>query len=228
MRLCMAPLTGAGALDERVLCSVSLNVRPIGSPSVENRRIAHIEADARGVRDEVWAEEQGGSTVRPISEPIVRTLHVGRSLVAERLISLEPAFPRWAWLDGEAIERSAETEASLMRVYEEVWSALKARDASRILPRFVLRTRELATAFNRSTREMERLLDLESASQDPSLELWPLDPEAELEIFGDGKLARMTRWDGEPLVVFVKRDRDLSQYYDIVCCRLAGKWIIIR
>jgi hypothetical protein len=207
----MDPLPGAGVIDERAHGAVSLNVRPSGSTPAHNQRITSIEADAHG------ALEAERVTPTP-----------ARGFVAERLVHLTTPFPRWTWLDGQAIQPSGDTRASLFQVYDELWAALHARAAPRILPRFAARTQELATAFGRTVQEMDRNLDLNAASHDPTLELYPLDDEAELEVFGDGRLARLTRWDDLPMIVFVRKDRSLSQSYDVICCMIDGGWLPIR
>jgi hypothetical protein len=158
----------------------------------------------------------------------VRTPEQPTETWGEREVVLPLPFSRWAWLDAEPVEASARVKADLFRVYQAIWAGLQARKAGAVVPMFAERTRELACAFHRTEAEMLDVLGLHKAVADPELSLYPLDDEPELEVFGGGRLARVTRWDGTPLIAFAVGGGDVTAYYDLACRRALQGWVITR
>ena len=71
--------------------------------------------------------------------------------------------------------------------------------------------------------------DLQEAQKDPQKKLGDFIPKYEyLQVFGDGKLARLTIWDGTEAIYFNHKDKDLSDNYDFVFMKKDGKWQVIR
>ncbi|TFY99029.1 hypothetical protein [Ramlibacter humi] len=149
---------------------------------------------------------------------------------ARAQVELPESLPAWAWMRSDVIAADRRTRAELVREYQRLWDAASRREVRQVLPAFAERNRELAAAFHTEEAEMaRRAAMLEKLSQDRSLALFPLEPEdAELVVFAGGRLAKLTRWDGQPMLAFNYKDGSGSETFDVVFRRSGGRWVIAR
>lgn len=173
-------------------------------------------ASTRPLTEVRWPEDA------PVQDPRLRR--------AAQVVHLAPGLPAWQWLRSESIAADARTRAELTQVYRRFWEAVQRKSVEPLLPEFAERNRELAAAFYRPEAEMaRRSAQLAELSRDPKLELFPLEPEdAELVVFGGGRLAKLTRWDGNPMIGFNYRDGSGSESFDLVFRKSGKTWVLTR
>lgn len=225
-------------------CSVALMVHKSGS----SPKIAQSIADLRfsGALREPSAGFTGSSPAGRLAdktgfpsapetgEVLIGEIQVSRTedgaVHLSRSITIHPSLPRWAWLQSESIQGNDETRQKLIAEYQRIWDAVQQKKVPLILPLFAERNKELAAALYRNERDMaQRIKRLEEASVDSSLSLYALEPEdAELVVLGDGRLVKLSRWDGLPMIIFNHVDDSGSEAFDIIFRKAGSRWIITR
>jgi hypothetical protein len=231
----LSPPSGEQRFDDRANCRVTFTVRTANAPQSSGIVLTEIsfpsplatasehppsilDADPRYL----WPDP------RAVTPLVVQTGDSRASYILLRQVALASPFPRWAWLDADPLEESEQTFKELFARYENFWHDLRAKRLADVRAALSFRSNEFAAAYYRLAFEILDDLGIDRSATDPGLELYPLDTEPKLEIFGNKRLARITRWDGEPLLVFVQREKQLSTYYDLVFCKRNGQWQIIR
>jgi hypothetical protein len=153
----------------------------------------------------------------------------GGSVVLSRVVELSLPLPEWAWVTAEPVEANDETRAVLLPLYEEAWNLLSAGDWAGLVERSSTKVGELAAAFYEELDVMEQELAYEQLVNNHDVELHAWEPEdLEVEVFAGGRLARLARWDGEAPLIFVYTDKSAAHYLDVVYCKTAFGWLIIR
>jgi hypothetical protein len=134
----------------------------------------------------------------------------------------------WAWQDSEAIDDSPRTRDALRAVFTGWIMQLRARDTSWLPPSLAERNRELSKALFEPIAALEAHGLLEAAA-DPELTLFDPDlAESELRVFGQGRLARLVRWDETPIIVYVEPDGQSARYFPFTFRRGRSGWIVCR
>ena len=153
----------------------------------------------------------------------------GTGVKMTREVDLPLPFPKWAWFDGDQIPDNEETKQELIKQYQKIWDALNNQNIQSLAPEFQQRIKEYAQAYYVPEKKMNFVNDLQEAQKDPQKKLGDFIPKYEyLQVFGDGKLARLTIWDGTEAIYFNHKDKDLSDNYDFVFMKKDGKWQVIR
>ena len=153
----------------------------------------------------------------------------GPGVKMTREVDIPLPFPKWAWFDGDQIPDNEETKQELIKQYQKIWDALNNQNIQSLAPEFQQRIKEYAQAYYVPEKKMNFVNDLQEAQKDPQKKLGDFIPKYEyLQVFGDGKLARLTIWDGTEAIYFNHKDKDLSDNYDFVFMKKDGKWQVIR
>ena len=161
-----------------------------------------------------------------VSDPIILSQKQD-SVQITRNFRLEEPIPRWNWLDSERIEDNTSTRSSLLKVYHYIWSMLSQRSTSSFEQIFLERTTEYRIAFGATADEFPGDRGFGSVLKEPGMELYPWDPDdGRFELLGKSRLARYTREDGTPLIVFV--DGRIGRYFDIIFRLDRGRWMPTR
>lgn len=163
-----------------------------------------------------------------VVEPIrLDSVPSGRS--ASRAIELPWQWPRWRYLDAPTIMASARTRASLEASYRQLWNLLQANDRAGLATMLGAKVSELVGAYPEDRKHIEPILGLEGWLDDPDMTVKPLVLESsQLEIIGDGKLARLVDRRGNGPLAFVSRDGLLSNYLDTIFCLAGSGWLLVR
>ena len=155
--------------------------------------------------------------------------NLGEGITSRQEFQLSLPFPVWKWFTSDVISSDENTRKDLFNEYQKILDALKSRNVERILPDFRERFAELAASSFKSVDVMAKSYGLAAAAKNQQLELSPIDPnDSPLVVFGDGHLAKITYWDGSPLIGMNFKDGSGSVAYDIIFRREKGKWIITR
>ncbi|MFP2907949.1 hypothetical protein ACLESD_23440 [Pyxidicoccus sp. 3LFB2] len=241
----LKPLPQGAADGVAPRCGATLKVHRSGAPAKTAQPIASLrfsgklQEPAEGLQESspagrfadragFPADKEEGTVF--VGEVLATAPQKGRGAVLRRGITLPVALPRWSWLQSDLIPATSETRQELIAEYQRIWDAANGKKVSQVLPLFAERNQELAIAFNTTEAEMaQKLARLEKASGDPDMALFPLEPEdSELVVFGNGRLAKLTRWDGMPMIGFNFADDSGSESFDIIYRKSGGKWVITR
>ncbi|WNG51837.1 hypothetical protein F0U60_52815 [Archangium minus] len=171
------------------------------------------------------ADPQAGTVL--VDEVKVTPLEGDRGTRISRRITLPVLLPRWVWFQSDPIPNNEQTRQQLIAEYQRIWDAVQQKKVPQVLPLFTERNKELAAAFYRSEREMAQ--KSAQLSENPALSRYPLEPEdSVLVVFGGGRLAKLTRWDGNPMIAFNYADGSGSETFDLIFRKSGTRWIIIR
>lgn len=226
-------------------CSATLMVRKSGTPAEKSQPIADLRFSgaltepSAGIKESsptgrfadrpgFPADPQAGTVL--VDEVKVTPPEGDRGTVLSRRITLPVLLPRWVWFQSDPIPNNEQTRQQLIAEYQRIWDAVQQKKVPQVLPLFTERNKELAAAFYRTEREMaQKSAQLEQLSVNPGLSLFPLEPEdSVLVVFGGGRLAKLTRWDGNPMIAFNYTDDSGSETFDIVFRKSGNRWLIIR
>lgn len=150
-------------------------------------------------------------------------------LLARRTVTFALPAHEWRWLSSDHIPADDATRRELERRYTRIWELLADGRTDWVPTTMRERHQEMALALFETPEAVEAANGLFAAARDPGLALHPLElPDAELQVFGDGRLARLVRWDGRPLIVFVASDGSGAEYFPITFRRQGADWILCR
>lgn len=147
-----------------------------------------------------------------------RTLD-GRGVILSRTVDLPLPFPRWKWFDSDTIEDIIGTKKELYQHYVSIFNASKTKQIDELIVKFDERIDEYTRSLYLPGGEMNTKLKKSFLDElnDSEKELWDTGwDDSELEVFGYGKLARLTDWEGRPYIAFVNKDNTSSSEYDII------------
>jgi len=213
-------------------CEVTLLVKENGTDKSTAKSITNIKL-LEGVNNSSGESRLNSNTLQVTENGNVISNKVSfkdeqDKLVLQRVISLPIVLPKWKWFSGDLISDTKETRASLYAEYEKVHSALKSVGLSYIRQVFNERLIELGAAFYKAPQEMASLSGLQDSVIDPELELVPLDPDIEVEIMGNNRLIKITRWNSEPQVGYVYKDGSATVGYHLIYRKKGNQWILTR
>jgi len=155
--------------------------------------------------------------------------HYGQGVELKRSISLPLPFPKWAWLSSDKIPDDQQTKAALIQQYKRIWEDIQSKNIKAIAPLFSERIREYSAAYFQPQSDMNVVKEIENAANNNSLELGAFIPKYEyLHVFGDGRLAKLTTWDGSASIYFNYKNEDMSENFDLIFRKSSDKWIITR
>lgn len=145
-----------------------------------------------------------------------------------RGVRLPVKFPTWRWLTSDVIVDNDETMKELFIQYQKIWHLLQNKETTKIYDHMSERLEEYAIAFYETTQAMADRTKISKMVGDSDRDLSPLDERAQLEISGEGRLARLLRQDGNDMISFAKKDNSSTAYYDFIFRRQAGQWVLCR
>ncbi|MDH5445587.1 MAG: hypothetical protein OEY52_08505 [Gammaproteobacteria bacterium] len=128
-----------GAYAEAVL-----SIREKDAPLNQNKPLLQIKVNPTESEEKIFygtIRETGDSEPKLLS-------HSEKSLVAGRAVNISSPFPRWAWQDGQKIEKTKDEFISLVKKYKEVWEALKSENMTRIKSFYDPAAKEFAKAYH--------------------------------------------------------------------------------
>lgn len=186
---------------------------------------------------------EGGNHVKIIwSDPTQRCEAEVRILREEGVIAegnaesfifdVPEKLPRWAWLEGQAIEEIPENLTLVWERYEELWALLDAKDIEGILSWYRAQDQELAQARGDSLEEVQGesrdFFSFVTTQAERSLRpLWVED--LELEVFGEGRLARIVNRFGRSPLYYMDDTADTFIFISpVFYLTRAGEWVPIR
>jgi hypothetical protein len=149
-------------------------------------------------------------------------------IVAQEL-NIDMDYPKWNWFESDEIIYSDSLKKSLFLEYIKIHSMLKDKNIDLFHKIYFEKIDELSKAFYYSHVEMLRLSGLSDLSIYDDMYLYSLDElDYKIEIFGNNRLAMITRWNGKAQIAFVYNDDSSTIYYDFIFRLVSGRWILTR
>lgn len=150
------------------------------------------------------------------------------SASVQRDVSLPINLPKWQWLTSDVIVDTEAIRKSLFKQYQYIHSLLAKKDESAVVALMNERLEETARGFYKPYSQIAKVTGVRDAMKDYEMTLFPVDPDFEFEIMGNGRLAKITRWDGSAQIVFVENDQSSALYFDFIFRKQANRWILTR
>lgn len=227
----MLPPPGESALvgDSRV--EATLTIRPHTRPKGDDVPLTTLSLNGGRPRpeDAVAGSTPPGSAPWGSVGPADASPLPPSGLRGQRAVTFTLPAHDWRWLSSDPIPADDATRRELERRYSRIWDLLADGRTDWVPTTMRERHQEMALALFETPEAVEAANGLFTAARDSGLGLHPLElPDAELQVFGDGRLARLVRWDGQPLIVFVARDGSGAEYFPIAFRRQGADWILCR
>ena len=213
-------------------CAVTLLVKENGAAKATAKTITNLKLE-KGINKSLLKSKLSSKTLEASKNGTVISSDVDlktdeKKLILQRTVSLPINLPQWKWLSSDKITDTKEIRAALYNEYERVHKVLENKNFSALGQLMSERLIELGSAFYMTPQEMAESSGLQSNATDPEVELVALDPDIEIEIMGDGKLIKITRWNSKPQVGYVYKDQSASMGYHLVYRKSGNQWILTR
>ncbi|MEM9458015.1 MAG: hypothetical protein AAGF11_27805 [Myxococcota bacterium] len=144
-----------------------------------------------------------------------------------RDVTMPSPFPRWAWQDGLRIEDDEPTRDALVAELQRVWAQVAARDVAAVEQLQAIKATEYQAAYYLDDAGKRDALPLVDLMQTDALTLQPLPTDLTLQVFADGRLARLVDDDGDPPLVLVSAE-DVGYFVGLTYCRTDAGWVLVR
>lgn len=230
----LRPSPGDEALDVRAECVATLRVRPMGADRDAAVVITAVGLGAGAAAAPETQRLDGADGYRAsASGDTLVTAPERRSVegleVFERAVEGPLPFPLWRWLQSPSIVSDATLLPRLLDVYRHLWALFRARDAAAVTALLQEKNAELAVAFARTPEELRRSSSTEAVLSDPAWELAPLDdPEPRVDLLGGGRLVRLVRADGSPMLSLRRQGSVWSAGLELLLRTDGRSWVITR
>lgn len=211
----------------------SLIVREKDAALSQYETLIHLHIDAAEDESDVLAkcnEENGES-------PPVLVEYNNQVLAAKRSTTINPPYPRWEWQDGVSIEDTQENYNELLEQYKKIHTALSNGDMDVIKDLYSAAANEFASAYHYDdVEEGHRIINTGEFADDSDWELGSIEASIDggladrLDIYANGKLARIVDADGDELLIAYRRtDGELFSFQKFGFYKSKqGEWIMIR
>lgn len=132
---------------------------------------------------------------------------------AERTIELPAGLPAASWRDADELKPDDETFMALYGEYQRLWKLLDTRDTEAVISFFRPKIDAIAAAYGYTEAEAIDAIKVVNMMRDDSIQLQPLwNRDLDIEIFGNGRLARIVDEDGDSPLYFQEKDGSLDHY----------------
>lgn len=156
-----------------------------------------------------------------------------KQIVATRKsLPVQENYPRWKWQDGKDIENSKETYDSLLMYYRKIYESLARKDMQKLFELYEPAAKEFAVAYrlDEGVKEGHRFIETGEILNNSNAELYDFFTDGvKLDIFGNGKLARIVDIGLYHPVVFVHKTEDIvyTQKFSFYKNQ-KDEWVMIR
>jgi len=194
-----------------------------------NDKVKLVTATLRLSDDEVYAEVENHLT-KEKSMPKISLSKDNKAFI-EVSTQIRSPFPRWAWQDGKTIEDNKDNYESLLNIYKDIYSAMQNKDLAKLKQLYSLRAKEIAIAYGLDGEEAgQKKLNTGKDMMKDGLELNDFHTDGvELEILGNGKLARIRDFDNIQPIFFYEPKPGLFHFYKFMFyLNNDNKWVMIR
>jgi len=202
-------------------CKVSLLIKQYGDDNSEAEVITSLKL------------ENGKDTSLENSKMISKNSNIkfdSNKIVLQHVVSTPTNIPKWNWFSSDIITDTKENRASLYKEYQKIHKALSNKNLKLVKQLMSERLIEYGASFNLTPQEMFVLSNIETDILDQEQELLPLEKieDNEFVIMGNGKLVKITRWNGAAQIIFGYKDESLYGEYELIYRKSGDQWILTR
>ncbi len=195
-------------------------------PSLPLNSDVVVNSNAQGKMQDVVLDDMS----QPISFP---GIVLNKQIVAtQKSIPVQKNHPRWEWQDGKEILNTKENFDSLLTFYKEIYNAYKANDKMKLLEYYDHAASEFSVAYylKGGKQEGHKFIETGDVLDNPEFELYDFYTEdVKLDIFANGKLARIIDAGFYHPVVFVHKTKDLIYTLKFGFYKnKQNEWVMIR
>lgn len=154
-----------------------------------------------------------------------------KNTISKSTVKIISPFPRWNWQDGKVIDNDQQSYNSLLSAYKKIYDALKNKNIEQLKSFYSERASETAIAYHLSNEDAgQEKLSVGRDMADNSLELYEFhNLGLELQILGNGKLARLADDIGAQPILYTQKDGAAVHLYKFMFyLNSSNKWILIR
>ena len=146
---------------------------------------------------------------------------------AERTIELQLPFGDAPCLKADVLNPDDETFMALYDAHKHLWQLLHSRDTDAVIELFRPKINAIAAAYGYTEAEAIDAIKVVNMMRDDSIKLQPLwNRDLDIEIFGNGHLARIVDEDGDSPIYFRESDGSLDHYITPVFFKSLDKFTI--
>ncbi len=156
------------------------------------------------------------------------TQDAGGDYIASRRFLVAAPFRPWAWTRGEQIVDDENTYRVLLDHYRQFHALIRSGNTAAVEAAMMQAVQEYMEAYYINDVQ-QALSDFEVSDlmADPGVRLMDFDPAStRLQVFGNGRLARLIDPAGESPIMFNESGMDI--HVDLMYCRFQNRWIQIR
>jgi len=148
--------------------------------------------------------------------------------VASRRFLFSAPFRPWAWTRGDQIAEDQNTFGTLLNQYRQFHALIRSGNVAGVEAAMMRAVEEYMEAYYISdVRQALDDFEVSGLMTDPNVRLADFVPAStRLQIFGNGRLARLVDPEGESPIMFDESGLDV--HVDFMYCRSANQWIQIR
>lgn len=210
---------------------IALIVREQSGAVNSGETLMHIHVDPAQGQDNVVS----GSSEQLDGVSVDVRSYSDREINVSSSVSINSPFPRWAWQDGQDIERSKENHESLKKVYVNLYRALDQENKEKIFRLYEAAAKEFAYAYHYSDPSHgHRIMNTAGLMGDDYWELGDTmqafeNIEYNLEVFANGKLAHFVDEDGDSPIAYFSSDGELTNFQKFAFYKNdKNEWVMIR
>jgi hypothetical protein len=231
LTVAVGALPEAEAFEEAARVAATLSVRGEGVNAAPPRTLCGIVCrplakplPGGGLGDPATAGSPEGE-----EEP-KRVEATAQRMAVERGATFPAPHATWAWLKGPAVEADKRAAASLLDEVRRLHAALQKKDKRLVQGMTAQRARELAIACHVDEQAAHEMLGLLRRMDDKERKVSAFRVEGmRMEVFGNGRLARLADEDGDGPISFVVGDGALAEYVKATFCKdERGRWLMVR
>jgi hypothetical protein len=163
--------------------------------------------------------------------------HDETEVVVRRSVEIDSPFPRWAWQDGRKIEDNEENLQSLLEKYKHIYDALSSEDLEETKKIYAIAAQEYATAYHHDDPEAgHHIMNTGGKFGNSEWKLGDIytlvkkDMQFQLDIYGNGRLARLLNHRGEEaIIVYLNKEARMTSRQKFGFYKNKdGEWVMVR
>jgi len=152
-------------------------------------------------------------------------------VVVNRAFNVGNIFPQWEWLGGMSIENDSAAFDSLLNEYKKLYVNFKNKNEKLLIKKTSLKAKEYKQYyFLNSIEDAQNKTGYSDVMNSNNAKLVPFwEKGMELDVFANGKLARIADGDGDSPIVYLIGDGNTAYVVKVIYMKdIEGRWQIIR
>jgi len=214
---------------EGAVVNIALNIRESSAALSTNKPLLKLNLELDKEEGDILKSNIASNTSPSI------TRYKDNELVIENSIDISHPFNNWAWQNGKTIEESEQNRLSLLAAYNSIYLALKNEDMASLKALYSNAADEYQKAYFLSS--IDSAYEFMSTGDHFGNKDWSLPPLEEnlkrfdfkLDVYGNGKLARIVNERGQAPIVYINHSSGVVNFLKFgFYLNNNNEWIMIR